>query len=62
MSEDRLKLNTYSVWPIYRILSVKIRDTYDCHCPFEAVSFGINFLDYDLYLFTDVIFVFYHCT
>jgi len=60
MSEDRLKLSTYSVWLICRILNVKIRDTYDYHCPFEDVSLGIKFLDFDLYLFTDVIFVFYH--
>lgn len=56
-SEDHLKLNTYSVWLLCRIPNVKIRDTYDYHCPLEDLSFGINFLDFDLYLFTEVIFV-----
>ena len=52
---EHLKLITYSVWLIFRILNVKIRGTY--HCPLQDVSFGINFSDFDLYLFTEVNFV-----
>jgi len=57
MGEDHLKLNTYSVWLICRILNAKVRDTYDYHYPLKDESFGINFLDFDIYLFTEVIFV-----